>query len=486
MRLTLAEIAAATGGALCPEVDGSAVCTGITWDSRAVKPQDLYVALPGERVDGHDFIESALQAGASGVLAAREVDPSVPAVVVDDTAAALTELAAFWRTKLSGTVIGLTGSSGKTSTKNLVRDVLAHRGTVVATLANQNNELGVPNTLLGAEEDTQAVVVEMGMRGLGQIEELCRCARPDWGLITNIGESHIELLGSRENIAWAKAELLEALPDKVGVAFVNAADDFAGEVCRHARLDERGVTTVFYEGYGAWDYVDELEIQAHGNPFVWASDIQYDSESRPTFTLHAAGFQQLGNCHADGEVRCALELRGAHNVSNACAATAVGLASGMTLAECAEALASSQPEKGRQQVARTADGVTIVDDSYNANPDSMRASLATFSALAVDGRRIAVLGDMLELGSFSQECHERVGAYAAASSIDFLVCVGELSGFIAQSAQDNGMSPESIVRCPDAESALAIVSEQVKPGDAVLVKASHSIGLDAVAKGLVS
>ena len=486
MRLSVAEIIEATGGAVRAGADASAVCTGVCWDSRAVKPGDLYVALPGERVDGHDFADAAVAAGAGAILASRELQANAPVIVVEDTARAFTDLARFWRGKLSGTVIGLTGSSGKTSSKNLVRDVLSHGCSVVATLANQNNELGVPNTLLAADEDTQAVVVEMGMRGLGQIAELCTYATPDWGLVTNAGESHIELLGSRENIARAKAELFEALPDGRGIAFVNAADDYAAFMCETARLRERGVVSVFFEGYGDWKHVDELGIRQQGAPFVWAGNIRFDAEGRPSFTLHAENFGVLGLPDADGEVPCALELRGAHSVSNACSAAAVGLASGMTLAQCSEALAASLPEKGRQQVVHTPQGATVIDDAYNANPDSMRASLSTFGSIAVEGKRIAVLGDMLELGDFAHECHERVGGYAVDAGVDLLVCVGELSEYIAQSAEAHGMERSHIVRCPDAAAALEAVSAHVCPGDAVLVKASHSIGLDSVVKGLVN
>ena len=234
MRLQLSEIASAVNAA--QTIEANDLVTGITWDSREVAPGDLYVALPGERVDGHDFIDAAYRAGACAALVSREVQADYPVLRVADTQQALVDLARYWRGKLQGTVVGLTGSTGKTTTKNLVRDVLAHGASVVATKANQNNELGVPRTLLNAEADTNMVVVEMGMRGQGQIAELCEYAKPDWGLVTNVGESHIELLGSRQNIAHAKAELLSALPDGLGIAFVNAADDYAVELVRHARL----------------------------------------------------------------------------------------------------------------------------------------------------------------------------------------------------------------------------------------------------------
>ena len=482
MKLTLDEIAQSLHAATPTTPD---VCaTGITWDSREVQPGDLYVCLPGERVDGHDFAPAAVDAGAHAVLASREINVDAPVIYVADTQAAFTRLAAYWRTRFDGVVIGLTGSTGKTTTKNLVRDVLSHAGSVVATLANQNNELGVPRTLLAADTDTKSVVVEMGMRGLGQIAELCETAAPDWGLVSNVGESHIELLGSRLNIAHAKAELLEALPDGRGIAFVNAADDYAVELCRHARLFERGVNVVFYEGGDAFDHAAELGINERAFPFVWASDIALDAECCPSFTMHARNFGALGLDGADGDAVCALALRGMHNVSNACAAAAVGLAAGMSLQACCAALAEAQPERGRQQVLHLDSGITVVDDAYNANPDSMGASLKTFAAMDVKGRRVAVLGDMLELGDFARAGHERMGALAHDLEIDELICVGELSRSIAQAAVGAGMDADVVHLCGDAQAALETVQNLVSPGDAVLVKASHSIGLEHVVEGL--
>ena len=487
MRLTIEEIAEACSGRIVLPAGMPAsnrrsdrIVVGLSWDSRTVEADYMYVALPGERVDGHDFVESAAKAGAACVLVSREVDCDVPQIVVEDTAAALTVLSGYWRDRLSGIVIGLTGSVGKTSTKNLVRDVLSHGLSVVATLANQNNELGVPNTLLAADEGTDAVVVEMGMRGLGQIAELCEVARPDWGIITNVGESHIELLGSRDNIARAKAELFEGLPDNAGMAFVNASDDYAAWICDYAKLESRGVAAVFFDGTG------EKHVLQDGKPAVWATDVSFDSEGRPSFVLNAQGVPVASTVDAlTGSISCRLELRGAHNVTNAAAAAAVGLASGMTLEQVRDALAAALPEQGRQQITLTEAGITVFDDSYNASPDSMRASLNTFKSMSVEGRRIAVLGDMLELGEYSRDCHERVGAMAANADLDQLVCVGELSRHMARAAREAGFDPERISTCDDAEQALALIAPHLESGDAVLAKASHSIGLDRIVKGLV-
>ncbi len=491
MRFTIDQIAQATGGAVVvAPAHGKTESTSLTWDSRAVAPGALYVALPGERVDGHDFAAGAVESGAVCVLASKplaEADlvriraAGAGVVQVSDSAAAVTELARAWRGKLSGRVVGITGSTGKTTTKNLVRDVLSAAGSVAATKGNQNNELGVPATVLAADAETSFSVVEMGMRGLHQIESLCEFVKPEWGLITNVGDCHIELLGSRENIARAKAELIGALP-AAGIAFLNAACDLTPFMREVAKLEERGVACVLFDGSSDADARRaSLSEQDRFVPAVWARDVALDDEGRPTFTLCYANFPQQGA----GCIECALDLRGIHNVSNACSAAAVGLAAGMEPAAIAGALAASRAESGRQEVLAARGGFTVINDAYNANPDSMRASLSTFSALAVPGRRIACLGDMGELGSFAAGLHAEVGAFAATSGLDELICVGELSRAMADAACAAGMDEACVHRVPDGASALQMLKETLSAGDAVLVKASHFMGLDGVVKGLV-
>ncbi|MEE0706393.1 MAG: UDP-N-acetylmuramoyl-tripeptide--D-alanyl-D-alanine ligase [Adlercreutzia sp.] len=495
MRLNAKQIAAYTGGQfLVDPIDPSALMTGITWDSREVQPGWLYVALPGERVDGHSFVEAALRAGARGALVMQPPAPSAlllaremgaAVIEVANTTSAITDLARAWRGHLHGRVIALTGSVGKTTTKNLMRDVCAAAGSVVATKANQNNELGVPRTLLAADPETATVVVEMGMRGRGQIAELTEFVRPEWGLITNVGESHIELLGSRENIARAKAELLAALPAGTGQAFLNGADDFSAFCADDARLSARSVALTVFDGSpDAADHFAALEeAGATVARRLWAEDVVLDEEGRPRFTLCAAGFTD------DGVVErtpCALALQGAHNVANACGAAAVGRALGLELAAVAEALHGSVPESGRQEMLTARGGFTVINDAYNASPDSMRASLATFAALAVTGRRIAVLGDMGELGHFAPACHRGVGEAAAGASLDQLVCVGDLAALIAEGAQEAGMDPSRIVRARTVADVLEELDGRLEPGDAVMVKASHFMELNRVVEGLVS
>ncbi len=458
-----------------PRDAGQCVC-GITWDSREVQPGFAYVALPGERVDGHGFVSEALHAGAQAVLVMKQPDDQTCALaretggallLVSSTFEAFTQLAGAWRNHLSATVIALTGSTGKTTTKNLVRDVLSTTYETVATKGNQNNELGVPRTLLEANPTTEFVVVEMGMRGFGQLEELCSFVKPDMALVTNTGECHIELLGSRENIARAKAEVLEALPDGRGVAILNAADGHYESMRMWTHLDERGVEVLAFDGTGAGQGTSATS---------YATDIVLDPEGKPTFTLHLPSAARA----------CTLSLQGVHNVHNACAAAALGYACKVPIDALVSGLEHSLPEVGRQEVHTSASGVTVINDAYNANPDSMRASLTWFASLQVTGKRYAVLGDMGELGSYAQASHEGIGALIPSLPLDKIIVVGTLARFIASAAQKAGYPDSCIKICESRDEALHYLEEQLSSGDAVLIKASHAMELDRIAKGLLN
>ena len=487
--LSIEHIARTCGATYLVEpADPSALVNGISWDSRTMTSGQAYLALPGERVDGHDFVLASLQAGAIAALVMHELPADVldcarefgaAILLVDDTAQAYTAVARMWRTMLPAKVIGITGSSGKTTTKNLVRDVLSSVFRTTATQANQNNELGVPRTLLAASTDDEAVIVEMGMRGLGQLEELCEFVHPDMGLITNVGTCHMELLGTQENIARAKAELFDALPEG-GIAFVNALDGHVVEQWQRLKLDERGVRTVFYAGDGPWTYVDELAITKKGLPFVWADNTSFDADGRPSFTMCADGFGK-----GLQKAECTLEMRGRHNVSNACAAAAVGIAMGLPLRLCAQVLSQSVPDAGRSRVVRATCGACVVDDAYNANPDSMEASLSTFAVMNTDGRRIAVLGDMAELGPYAEEGHARIGAFAANCGLDMLYYVGEYAQTVIEAAQAAGMDGSRMMVLPDAQAVLAELARQLRSDDIVLVKASNFLGFKSIVEGLV-
>lgn len=488
MRLNIQQIAQYMGGsfAVLPE-GGPIVSTGFTWDSREVKPGDTYVALAGDRHDGHAFAASAIEAGAVCVVVMKDLDAEVAAlardkgaaiITVEDTLAAVTDLARGYRNDLQGRVIAVTGSTGKTTTKNIIRDVLATAFSVVATKANQNNELGVPRTILSADPETQVVVVEMGMRGSGQLEELCEFVRPDWGLISNVGDCHIELLGSRENIMRAKAELVASLADGTGVAFLNGADASSDFVSQVAELGSRSVETVCFDGSGEFT---EKPGWCTGRA-VWAEDVSLDDQGRPSFVMCAEGFSESSRPE---KMPCSLDLRGLHNVSNACSAAAIGLLLGMTLPQAVEALTHAEPEVGRQQILKAACGALLVNDAYNANPDSMRASLRMFCSMKASGKRIAVLGDMAELGDHAPACHREIGELVAALPVDFLISVGELGAIIADAACENGFASDSVKRVENAQGALSDLLGVLSPEDAVLVKASNCVGLSYVVEGLL-
>lgn len=475
MRLTVQKVSEYVGGSyLVPPSHEGDELVGISWDSREVAPGFVYVALPGVRVDGHDFIPQALEAGAGCVIASHAVSDEVcelarekgaAVLLVEDTYACVTDLAKGWRGHLSGKVIALTGSVGKTTTKNLVRDVLSTTFSTWATKANQNNELGVPKTLLDADADTQCVVVEMGMRGSGQLASLCEFVKPDMALVTNCGECHIELLGSREAIAKAKAEAVAALPEGRGVAVLNLADERIGIVEDFAQVEQRRIRVAGFDGTGSRS--DEA--------VAWASDVVLDDQGRPRFALHLP----------DGVHDVRLALRGAHNVSNACAAAALAFELGVPSGNIVKGLESSLPEGGRQEVITCENGTVVINDAYNANPDSMKAALSMFCSMDVKGRRIAVLGDMGELGSFASAGHEGVGEFLSSLAIDRLVCVGSLSRLIAEAAVRKGFPSEAVSCVSSNEEVVSLLKNELVSGDAVLCKASHSMELDKVVKELI-
>jgi UDP-N-acetylmuramoyl-tripeptide--D-alanyl-D-alanine ligase len=459
--LTLAEVAAVTGGRL-HRTDGSGRVTSVEFDSRAIGPGGLFLALPGERADGHDFAPAAVASGAAGVLAGREVDG--PAVIVPpvadrraDTYLSATDphghgaavLAALGR--LAGhavrslpdlAVVGVTGSSGKTSTKDLLAAVLAPLGPTVAPPGSFNNELGLPWTALRADASTRHLVLEFSARGTGHIGGLAAAVPPRIGVVLNVGSAHLGEFGSVEAIAEAKGELVEAL-DADGVAVLNA-DDPAVAAMR-SRTRARVVLT-----------------GRHPDAHVRAEDVALDA-GRARFTLVAAG----------GRARVALRLVGAHHVANALAAAAVALELGGTVAGVAAALSAAQPaSRWRMELTERPDGVTVVNDAYNANPESMRAALHALESVGEGRRTWAVLGRIAELGAGSAAAHADLAAYARARGIDELVAVG---------APEYGADRE----VPDVAAALDLLRAELRPGDVVLVKASRSAGLERLAAALL-
>jgi UDP-N-acetylmuramoyl-tripeptide--D-alanyl-D-alanine ligase len=454
--LTLAEVADAVSGRL-DAADPAAVVTGdVTADSRLAGDGGLFVALPGERADGHDYAAAAVDAGAAAVLAARPV--GVPAVVVDDPLAALGRLARAVLDRLPGvTVVGVTGSSGKTSTKDLLATVLSQAGPTVAPQGSFNNELGVPLTVLRADAGTRFLVAEMGARGIGHIAYLCGIAPPRVGVVLNVGAAHAGEFGGREVTARAKGELVEALPPD-GLAVLNADDPLV------AAMASRTKARVVPVG------VDLLGNDAT----VRAADVVLDDAARPAFRLVTPA----------GEADVRLALHGAHHVGNALAAAAVGLEAGLGPAAVAAALSAATPaSRWRMEVATRADGVTVVNDAYNANPDSVRAALAAVAAMTRDGARAwAVLGEMLELGDETVAEHHAVGEAAARLGIE-VVAVGAGAHPAAAGAAAAGGAGHAVA---DPAAAAALLAGRLRPGDVVLVKASRGIGLDVLAAGLLA
>jgi UDP-N-acetylmuramoyl-tripeptide--D-alanyl-D-alanine ligase len=464
--MTLAEIAQAVGGALHGRTDGALAVTGpVTVDSRTVEPGGLFAAFVGENVDGHEYAAAAVERGAAAVLASRQVggpDADIPTVLVDDVQDALGKLARAVLDRLpETTVIGLTGSSGKTSTKDMLGQVLAAHGTTIAPKGSFNNEIGMPLTVLRADETTQYLVLEMGARGVGHIKYLCEIAPPSAGLVLNVGSAHVGLFGSKEQTALAKGELVEALPEH-GIAVLNADDPLVASM--RSRTAARVIT------FGESDNAD-----------VRATGIELGADGRASFKLHADEFGDVADV--------ALRVIGEHQVANALAVAAAALGLGLPLAAVARELSAAVPlSGGRMAVSERADGVVVIDDAYNANPESVRAALKALATLvrARPGARAwAVLGTMLELGERSGEEHDAIGRLAVRLGVDRLVAVGEGASRIHAGAGHEGSWGEESVMVADPDAALALLRAELRPADVVLVKASNSIGLGRIAKALL-
>jgi UDP-N-acetylmuramoyl-tripeptide--D-alanyl-D-alanine ligase len=449
--MTLVEVADCVGGRIVvpdpSRVRGVEVTAPASVDSRAVEPGGLFVALQGEHADGHDFAVSAVESGAAAVLCSRPV--AAPCVVVDDPVHALGLLARDVLLRLPGLmVVGVTGSQGKTGVKDLLAQVLERMGTTIAPRESFNNEIGVPLTALQADRDTRFLVSELGARGRGHISYLAEIVRPHIGVVLNVGVAHLGEFGSRDEIAVAKGELVESLPAD-GIAVLNIDDDLV------RRMAGRTRARVVWFGTDA-------------GADVRLGPVALDDLGRPRFTLTSAS----------GAATVALRLVGEHQAGNAAAVAAAALAAGVPWPEVTDALSAAVPRsRWRMEITERTDGVTVINDAYNANPDSMRAALDTLATIGAGARTIAVLGEMKELGETAAEAHRSIGAYAAERGIDRIVVVGQAARAIAEGAGESTF-------VPDNDAALAWLRDQLAPGDVVLVKASNGARLFEVAEAL--
>jgi UDP-N-acetylmuramoyl-tripeptide--D-alanyl-D-alanine ligase len=476
--LSVAEIARITGGTVTGgtvtggPAAGAALVTGpVVIDSRRAVPGTLFAALAGERADGHDYAAAAARQGAAAILAARPLpEAGAPVIVVPDVTDALGRLARGVLDRLPrATVVGITGSSGKTSTKDLTAQVVEHLGPTVAPEGSLNNELGLPLTVLRADEQTRYLVLEMSARGIGHIAYLTRVAPPRIGVVLNVGRAHAGEFGSIDAVAKAKGELVEALPPGTagpagtpgGVAVLNADDPNVAAMA--ARTQGRVVTTSVHPGRGA---------------DVRADDVVLDDLGRASFTL------SLGGSRAPVTLR----LHGGHHVANALAAAAVAAELGLGVPAIAAALSAATARSGkRMELTRRSDGVLVVNDAYNANPDSTRAALEALAHLAGQGRRgIAVLGYMAELGDIAAESHAEAGRLAAQAGTAVIVAVGAGAAPVLDGARAVAGWPGEAVAVPDPPAAVAALRNRLRPGDVVLVKASKAAGLWEVAEGLLA
>ncbi|WP_053653778.1 UDP-N-acetylmuramoyl-tripeptide--D-alanyl-D-alanine ligase [Streptomyces sp. MMG1121] len=454
--LSLAEIAAVVGGQTHDIPDPSVQVTGpVVRDSREVVPGSLFAAFVGERVDGHDYASRVVEAGAVAVLASRPV--GVPAIVVEDVQTALGALARHVVRRLGATLVALTGSAGKTSTKDLIAQVLRRKAPTVFTPGSLNNEIGLPLTALTATEETQFLVLEMGARGIGHIRYLTDLTPPKIGLVLNVGTAHIGEFGGREQIAQAKGEIIEGLPED-GAAILNADDPLV------RAMAPRTKAKVVLFGESA-----EADVRAE--------NVRLTDSGRPSFRLHTPS----------GASDVTMRLYGEHHVSNALAAAAVAHELGMSAEEIALALSEAGSlSRWRMEVTERPDGVTIVNDAYNANPESMRAALRALAAMGTGRRTWAVLGKMAELGDEALAEHDAVGRLAVRLNVSKLVAVGGIeASWLQLGAYNEGSWGEESVHVSDAQAAIDLLRSELRPGDVVLVKASRSVGLESVAQALL-
>jgi len=452
MKLSLQQITDMTGGRLSPATARGEVC-GISTDSRTIRPGELFIPLRGENYDGHDFLVRALRNGAAACLSEEVIGGlKVPVIQVEDTLRALGDLAAGIRSAYSGPLVAITGSTGKTTTKEMLAAILTRTGEGLKSAGNFNNLVGLPLTLLRLRPDHDWAVVEMGMSARGEIARLSEIASPNIGLITNVGPAHLETLHGLEGVARAKGELFAALQAGT-TAVINADDPHVAAI-----PVANGVRRLLF------GMSDEAEVRA--------------SE------VHARGRQVSFRLHlGDVSLPVVLPVAGSCNVLNALAAAAVAVALDVAPAEIVAGLESYQPLAGRMETVTLDNGVILLKDYYNANPLSMGAALEALDQLNGGGRRVAVLGDMLELGDESERLHQEVGAFAA-KYCDLLLLLGEMAGAMARGARAAGLNARRVRIASSHEEAAICLGRALRSGDRVLIKGSRGMRMERIAEGL--
>lgn len=477
--MTLKEVVQVCAGAytFSSEKEEDTVVIGGVTDNRKVEPGNLFFAIRGERVDGHRFAQQAIDAGASAVIAERPLsDVTGPVIVVESTTQALSRIAAAYRQRFSIPVIGISGSVGKTSTKEMISAILSEKYRVLKTDGNFNNEIGMPLTLLRVREEHEAAVVEMGINHFGEMDRMSQVCRPDLFVITNIGECHLEFLGDRDGVLRAKTEGFAHM--KPGTPVVLNGDDDQLVTLR----DDPRIRPVYYRipeasecGMCCADlnnfYMEETLRRSA--PAAFADEIESRGEDGTDFALHAGGERR----------RVHLSVPGIHMVRNALAGACVARELGLSMDEIVRGIEKMQTISGRSNFIHGKGGVTIIDDCYNANPTSTKASLEMLAGCS--GRKIAVLGDMGELGADEVRMHREVGAYAASLKLDAVFACGRLSQALAQAAAEYTAERLPMI-CWFAEKAelKSELASFLRPGDTVLIKASHFMGFDEIVKSL--
>ena len=421
----------------------------VTTDSRKISNGVLFIALKGEKFNGEDFVEDAFKKGATAAIVSKNFNREVDGVIikVEDTLIAYQQIASAWRDRFNIPIIAITGSTGKTTTKDLTAAVLGALGKVLKTSANFNNEIGVPMTLLELNENHKAAVIEIGMRGLGQIESLAKIVKPTIAIVTNINETHIELLGSMENITRAKGELVEAIQSG-GTVILNVDNPYTKDLIK---LAKPGVK-------------------------IWTHGIEYDADLKADNVVITNSSTEFDMTCNGEKYHLHMPIIGRHNVSNAMAAIAAGISAGVSIQQARQGLATLVTTKMRFEVIHR-DRIIIVNDAYNASPASMRAAIKTVADV-YDTRKIAVLGDMFELGDISEKVHREVGEYLAENNFDILITVGKLGKFIAEGAKSSGM--KNIFVTDSHEDAAKTLRGLLQHDDVILFKASHGMHMEKI------